>query len=366
MSQQLQDILASAPDLAARLNAIKSFSKKIRVSEYHITTACNIRCEGCWFFEHDFDKATRDEKSLDELRAFLKREKQRGITSALLIGGEPTLYPERVAVYRDELEWVSISTNGLKALPREGFENINVFVTLFGGGPVDDQLRGIKPNGSRFSGLFDTALANYKDDPRVCFVYAITERATAYIEDTVRKIRDNGNRVTFNFYSEYSSKSPLLMFNSQALLEEALRVKAKYPDTVLSTPYYIRTMVSGKSHWGSFGYENCPSISIDHPAHKERLQNGNRALPLFNTYAPDLKTINFCCTSGHCGDCRDSQAVFSWLLVSADKFMGSAEELRQWVDLSESYWGQFVWSPVRPQAFVRPAVEEQPKLREAV
>ncbi len=73
--------------------------------------------------------------------------------------------------------------------------------------------------------------------------------------------------------------------------------------------------------------------------------NGNPTLPLFNAYAPDLTTIHFCCTSGHCEGCRDSQAVQTWLLVSVRHFLQFRQGLQTWVELAENYWRQFVWSP---------------------
>jgi hypothetical protein len=87
------------------------------------------------------------------------------------------------------------------------------------------------------------------------------------------------------------------------------------------------------------------------------LRNGKPSLPLFNTYSADLKTLNFCCTSGHCSGCRDSQAVSSWLLVSARDFMVSKAALETWVGFAESYWSQFIWSPYRQPSNVdvRPA-----------
>lgn len=322
-----------------------AFSGKVRSSEYHLTNACNIRCKGCWFFEHEFDVATKEEKSLSELRAFIATERARGVNSALLIGGEPTLFPKRVAAYVEGMDNVTISTNGLQPLAREGFENVAIAVSLFGGGKLDDELRAIKPSGTPFNGLFDIALKNYRNDLRATFIFAITEEGLPYIRDTVAKIRDNGNIVNFNFYSKYGAGDPLQVLDQQRLLDEALRVQEDFPETVVSTPYYIRAMVTGKTHWGEFGYPVCPSISADHSAHVSRIANGNRVLPLFNTYAPDLKTVNFCCTSGQCANCRDSQAVFSWLMVSPDKFNESAEQLQTWIEIAESYWRQFKWAP---------------------
>lgn len=344
--EKLKNHLASDPLLKSRFEAVTSFSRQIRVSEYHLTNACNIRCEGCWFYAFEHDKETSEEKSAEVLARFLDHEvKVRKINSALVIGGEPALFLDRLSMYQEKMRYLTVSSNGLRPIPLKGFESLAIALSIFGGGPLDDQLRAIKPNGRRFTGLFDKALDNYKGDRRAIFIYAITEDGIDYIEDTVRKIERNGNIVSFNFYSKYGSHSPSGQKYRAALIAEALRVKAMYRDTVISHPYYIETMISGKSHWDAFGYKNCPSISVDHPAHRERLRNGFPSLPLFNTWSADLKTIKFCCTSGHCNGCRDSQAVFSWLLVSMPEFLETSDRLKTWIEIAESYWSQFSWSP---------------------
>jgi MoaA/NifB/PqqE/SkfB family radical SAM enzyme len=347
IAKKLKEYLDSDSNLKNRFELVSTFSRKIRVSEYHLTNACNIRCEGCWFFEFGHDTETEEEKNIRNLEAFLDTEcKERKINTALVIGGEPTLFPDRLAVYKEKMRYLTISSNGLKKLPKLGFEDVTVALTLFGGGPLDDQLRGIKPSGRRFSGLFDKALDNYKDDPRAIFIYALTEDGIQYIEETVKKIHSNGNILNFNFYSKYGESDPSAMKRRDDLLAEAMRVKHLYPNTVISHPYFIQTMITGVSHWDYFRYENCPSISFDHPAHENRLKNGSPSLPMFNTWSADLKTVKFCCTSGHCNGCRDSQAVFSWLLVSMSEFLDSADQLKIWVEIAESYWSQFYWSPM--------------------
>jgi MoaA/NifB/PqqE/SkfB family radical SAM enzyme len=332
-------------ELLERFRAVRGFSRRVRASEYHVTNACNLRCRGCWFFTFEFDRVTKDETDLARLRDFIERERVRHINAALLIGGEPTLVPDRLMAFVERMDYVTISTNGLRPLPRAGFEKVSIGITLFGGGSLDDQLRAITPSGRAFSGLFKTALRNYRDDPRAIFNYAVAGSGVNHVEDTVRRIRDNGNRVTFNLYSEYGTDAPLRHSQDQRLLDELLRVAAAYPDAVVAHPYYLRALVTGETEFGRFGYDVCPSVSWDHPGHAIRRANGNPTLPLFNVYGADLQTIQFCCTSGHCDSCRDSQAVQSWLLVSARQFLGSVKGLRTWVELGESYWRQFVWSP---------------------
>jgi hypothetical protein len=240
---------------------------------------------------------------------------------------------------------VTVSTNGLHPLPRAGFERVSIGVTLFGGGRLDDELRAIRPDGRRFTGLLDRVLANYRDDPRVTFNYALTDGGVDQIEPTVRRIRDNGNRVTFNYYSEHHTSWPLASSNRQPLLAAALRVQDSYRDTVVAHPYYIRALITGRTPFARFGYQVCPSVSWNHPHHAARRGNGNPTLPLFNVYGSDLRTLQFCCTSGRCEACRDSQAIQSWLLVSIRHFVGDQDTLETWVELAESYWRQFIWSP---------------------
>lgn len=351
LTERIVELLAGNPELARRLTAVREFSRRVRAAEYHLTNACNLRCRGCWFFEYDFDRETRELSSAAAWKQFAVEQRERGVTAALLIGGEPSLFPDRVEAFVATMPYVTISSNGLRALPREGFENVNVAITLFGGGPLDDALRGIQPSGRRVSGLFQKALDHYRGDDRVIFIYALAREGISHIEETVRRIEQNGNQVSFNYYSSYGSDDPLGgAGETERLLAEALRMKEEYPETVACDAYFVRTLITGRTEWASFGYDVCPSISVDHPAHRERLRNGNPVLPGFAAYKADAKTLNFCCTSGHCDGCRDSQAVFSWLMVSLPHFLDSEERLTTWLDVAESYWRQFVWSPFHPRA----------------
>jgi hypothetical protein len=343
--------LLAEPGLRARFDAVRSISRRVRSSEYHLTNACNIRCEGCWFFAKDFERKTKEAVSLERWKLFAKEQAAHGVTAALLIGGEPTLFPERVEAFCDAMPFVTLSSNGLRAFPREGFEQVAIALTLFGGVGADDRLRAILPNGSRFKGLFQEALRNYAGDQRATFIYALDVAQPELIYETTARIADNGNLVSFNYYSEYgSSEDPLVAREALTRLEdEALRVTELFPETVLSHPEYTRALISGKTEWGTFGYESCPSISVDHPAHAQRLANGKPFLPGFNAYSADTETLAFCCTSGDCAHCRDSQAVHSWLMTNVKEFIRDGD-IETWIEICESYWRQFVWSPLRQRS----------------
>lgn len=344
--KRLSDLLQE-PGLRTRFDTVREISGRVRSSEYHLTNACNIRCDGCWFFAKDFDQRTSEPVNIERWRLFAKEQASGGVTAALLIGGEPTLYPERIEAFQDAMDFVTVSSNGLRGLPRDGFEDVAVALTLFAGVGEDDRLRAIAPSGKRFDGLFDTALKNYRNDPRATFIYALDARSPDLVDETVARIQDNGNVVSFNYYSDYgrgADRGPAAEAELR-LLDEVLRVTARYPETVISHPYYSRALIRGRTEWGTFGYEECPSISVSHPEHAERLTNGKPVLPGFNAYSADTESVTFCCTSGDCSSCRDSQAVHSWLMVSVREFIRQ-EDVRTWIEVSESYWEQFVWSPL--------------------
>lgn len=351
MRKHLEELLSEDRLLGQRLAAIREFSKAVRSAEYHLTNACNIRCTGCWFFAYGFETSTREEKSLRRWQEFADNQRERGVTAALLIGGEPTLHLDRIRAFVRAMPFVTISSNGIRVLPREGFENVTVALTLFGGGPLDDGLRGHTPSGRRKTGLFRAALDHYKHDDRAIFIYALTQDSLPYLMDTVRMVSDNGNQLTFNYYSHYGANEDHQNDElTSRLLDLALRARESFPLTVTCHPYFIETLIRGGTHFGTFGYETCPSISVDHPTHAERLRNGNPVLPGFNAWAADTKTLNFCCTSGHCDSCRDSQAIYSWLMVSLPQFLRSKHDLATWIEIAESYWRQFVWSPYHPRS----------------
>ncbi|WP_328939872.1 radical SAM protein [Streptomyces tauricus] len=158
--ERVKELTRSDQELQDRLEAVKEFSASVRSAEVFITNACNLRCKGCWFFEHDMDKAAEEVRDLDTLRTFAQQLHAGGTTNVLLIGGEPALVPDRISVFVETFPYVSVVTNGTRPVPYDGFENIQVLVSLWGGGPIDDALRGHRPNGQPITGLFDLGLGS--------------------------------------------------------------------------------------------------------------------------------------------------------------------------------------------------------------
>jgi MoaA/NifB/PqqE/SkfB family radical SAM enzyme len=70
----------------------------IRSSIYDVTNKCNLRCKGCFFFSSD-EHRVKEETDVKKWEEFVDREKERGVNLAILIGGEPTLFLDRVEAF---------------------------------------------------------------------------------------------------------------------------------------------------------------------------------------------------------------------------------------------------------------------------
>src|SRR5271169_1580915 len=134
----LTDLLADG-ETKMRYDRIKGMN--IRSSIYDITNKCNLRCKGCFFFSSDQHTVSEDEKSIQKWEEFVLKEKNRGVNNAILIGGEPTLYLDRIEAFYKHIP-TFCATNGLIKIPRDRFPNMMIGVSLWGNDDHEEQLRG--------------------------------------------------------------------------------------------------------------------------------------------------------------------------------------------------------------------------------
>ena len=115
---------------------------------------CNIRCTGCYYFFEGMDVSDtpNDESEFD---AFIERELERGTNFVTVVGGEPSIRLDRLKKIYDNFK-MNVSTNGIIPIPKNGFENMPIGVSIWGDHKTDAVLRG---NGKR--DIFSIALNNY-------------------------------------------------------------------------------------------------------------------------------------------------------------------------------------------------------------
>lgn len=300
----------------------------IRSSIYDVTNQCNLRCRGCFFFSSDEHKAAPEEMDIRKWEAFVDSEKARGVNLAILIGGEPTLYLDRVAAFYKRLP-TYCATNGLIKVPRDRFPDMMVGISLWGDEEDEKILRG--------KDTFAVSSKNYAGDPYTYYLYTITPKQVGRIESIIRRIADVGLKVHLQLLSNdegvegFSWTDELL----RDIRDEMDIMLDRYPNTVISSKYYHEIITTGQMLGRSFGWNECPSVT--EPMDRRKPQP--KRLIRFIRWAADLHTMHRCCTSAtrDCSICKDGAAHMSWVMVNKRAHLRSAKDLQGWIEVYEMF-----------------------------
>ncbi len=307
----------------------KKISKlNIRSSIYDVTDRCNLRCKGCFFFSSGEHKAASEEKDIARWHAFVSNEMARGVNLAILIGGEPTLCPDRIEAFYKRLP-TFCATNGIIKVDRQRFPELMVGISLWGNVEDEITLRG--------KDTFAVSSANYAGDPNAYYLYTITPKQLGQTEKIIGKIRDVGLKVHMQLLSNDEGVDGF-SWRPEELIEVRAEMDAMldaFPDTVISSKYYHRIITTGTMFDRTFGWMECPSVTepID------RRQPRPKRLTNFIRWASDLKTMHRCCTSEtrDCATCKDGAAHMSWVMVNKRAHMNSTEDLHNWIEVYEMF-----------------------------
>jgi len=300
----------------------------IRSSIYDVTNKCNLRCTGCFFFSSDQDKVGTDEKDLSKWEDFVLKEKERGVNNAILIGGEPTLYLDRIELFYKNMSTFCAS-NGLIKVPRDRFPDMMVGISLWGNDEHEEKLRGKK--------TFSISLEHYRGDNNVYYLYTITPNNLSMIEEVTLKIQDAGLKIHYQLYSndEGAEGFDWTTEEKKEIRNKLDEMLDKYPDTVISSRYYHEVLIENKMLGRDWRWEECPSVSID----RDDRDPQPKRLIGFQSVASDLKSIHRCCTSDtrDCVTCNDGAAKMSWVMVNKRDHMSNPKDFKNWLEVTEMF-----------------------------
>jgi organic radical activating enzyme len=300
----------------------------IRSSIYDVTDRCNLRCKGCFFFSSGEHKVASEEKDVAKWNLFVENEMKRGVNLAILIGGEPTLCPDRIEAFYRRLP-TFCATNGIIKVDRQRFPDLMVGISLWGNEEDEKILRG--------KDTFAISSANYSGDPNAYYLYTITPKQLGQTEKIIRKIKDVGLKVHMQLLSNdecvdgFSWKPEELT----AVRVEMDALLDSYPETVVSSKYYHQIITTGELFGRPFGWMECPSVTDPIDKREPR----PKRLTNFIRWASDLKTMHRCCTSEtrDCSTCKDGAAHMSWVMVNKRAHFNSSQDLQNWIEVYEMF-----------------------------
>jgi len=190
--RRIHELLSNTPALEPTYNRARSVIRLFRKSGfYEITQRCNLKCEGCYYFEGGYDAAVGDETSIETWRRFFGEEQRRGVIMGYFVGAEPALAQERLLAAVEHIPFGIIGTNGTiridQAVP------YRIQISVWGNDALDSALRG--------GSVFRKALRNYQGDRRAIVIYTFNRWNIEDTRNVAAICHDHGIKITFNIYS---------------------------------------------------------------------------------------------------------------------------------------------------------------------
>ena len=323
---KFSDLLAH-PEIRQRWEKVKKYFF-LRESTYDMSNRCNLRCDGCYYFEGEKQFAVENAQG-EAWRELMQSEKKRGITYVVLAGAEPSLVPELLEVCFQELPLGSIATNGFRKIPESvGYK---IHISVWGNDETSLRIRKAKD-------LLKKQIENYRHDPRAVFVYTFTRENIEEVSEVAKRLVSENCKLTFNVFSSPVGYNGPLRHDRESLARARtamIELLEKYPQQVLFSVYNA----VAHTHQGSLH----DLFSCLYPR-----QNPSQDLGLgrsFRQYRTDLKwdrSAACCVPDTDCADCRHyasgSAIVTARLFRHADKL----ETFQAWLDYVDTYLAVWV------------------------
>ena len=318
---KFSEILAF-PHIRDRWEKVKN-NFNLRESTYDMTNRCNIRCDGCYYYEGEkqFAAENRDPNAWQRL---MQEEKARGITYVVLAGAEPSLVPELLEVCFDEMPLGCIASNGYKFIPKSvGYK---IHISVWGNDKTSFEIRNAK-------NLLKRQIENYKGDPRAIFVYTFTSENIDEVYEVMEELAINKCKATFNTFSSPVGYKGSLRLNNRYLSrvrETMLDLMISFPDNVIFSPYNVI------AHTHEYGLHDLYSCSYPRMNPSTDIGLGRS----FRQYRTDLtwdRSVSCCVPDTDCDDCRHYAAGSAVVTARLYRHATDPETFMSWLDYVDTY-----------------------------
>jgi MoaA/NifB/PqqE/SkfB family radical SAM enzyme len=335
--------LTADPVVNARWQKVRKYFF-LRESTYDMTSRCNIRCEGCYYFEGE-KQFTAENRDPEAWRHLMRAEKARGITFVVLAGAEPSLVPELCQACFEIIPLGAIATNGVKRMPASvGYK---IHVSVWGNDATSLAVRKAKD-------LLARQIGNYRGDPRAVFVYTFTRHNIDEAREVAERLAAEGCRLTFNMFSAPVGYTGDLRHTQKSLVQvrqTMLDLIRAYPEQVLYSPY------NAVAHTHSLGLNDLYKCPYPRRNPSEDLGLGRS----FRQYRTDLtwdRAAACCVPDTDCHDCRHYAAGSAIVTSKLFRHAVDPDTFQSWLDYVDTYLAvwvtDYVKSPNLRDHFVSP------------
>lgn len=319
--------ILSNPEIEQRWNRVRKYFF-LRESTYDMTSRCNLRCEGCYYYQGD-KQHTEDETDPEAWRRLLEAEKERGITFVVLAGAEPGLVPDLCRVCHEVIPLGCIASNGLRPFPDD--IRYRVHISVWGDDEESRRFRG-RP-------CLERQLSCFDGDERAIFVYTFTRRNIDQVDSEAERIADRGGRLTFNVFSPtegYEGELKMDAGSFHRCHDKMLEMLDRYPESVLYSRYNAEVHTDPeRSLHRRF---KCPYPRVN-PDTKLGLGRS------FRQYRSDLswdRSAACCVPDTDCDECRHYASGSAIVTARMAQHVDSELEFCKWLDYVDTYLAVWV------------------------
>ncbi len=323
---KFSDIIAE-PAIRAGFEKVRKYFF-LRESTYDMSNRCNIRCEGCYYFQGDKQFA---EENLNESdwKQLMEAEKERGITFVVLAGAEPSLVQNLCKTCYDVIPLGCIASNGLNVLPKE--IDYRIHISVWGNDKTSHEIRKAK-------NMLARQMENYQGDERAVWVYTFTPVNIDEAREVTKLLAANGQQITFNMFSApvgyngHLKHSPETLAHTRQVMSELL---TEFPETVLFSPYNI------VAHTHEQGLHDLFSCSYPRMNPSTDIGLGRS----FRQYRTDLKwdrAAACCVPDTDCDDCRHYAAGSAVVTARMYRHATDPQTFSAWLDYVDTYLAVWV------------------------
>jgi len=319
--------LLAQPEVRQRWEKIRKYFF-LRESTYDMSNRCNLRCDGCYYYEGEKQFAVEN-SSVEAWRQLMRDEKKRGITYVVLAGAEPSLVPELLEVCFQEIPLGSIATNGLKKIPESvGYK---IHISVWGNDETSFRVRKAKD-------LLIKQMDNYRNDPRAVFVYTFTRNNIDEVREVAERLVAEDCRLTFNVFSSPVGYAGPLRHDEESLKRVQAAMVAlleHYPQNVLFSAY------NAVAHTHKSSLHDLYTCLYPRQNRSQDLGLGRS----FRQYRTDLKwdrSAACCVPDTDCADCRHYASGSAVVTARLYRHAHESATFKSWLDYVDTYLAVWV------------------------
>jgi MoaA/NifB/PqqE/SkfB family radical SAM enzyme len=323
---KFSEIIAD-PAIRARWEKVRKYFF-LRESTYDMSNRCNIRCEGCYYFNGEKQFA-EENLHVADWKKLMETEKERGITFVVLAGAEPSLVPQLCQTCYNIIPLGCIASNGLKVLPKE--IDYRIHISVWGNDQTSLEIRKAKD-------MLARQIENYRNDPRAVWVYTFTPVNIDQAREVTELLAANGHQITFNMFSAPVGYNGHLRHTPQTLAHTRATMSAllnDFPQTVLFSPYNI------VAHTHERGLHDLFSCSYPRMNPSTDIGLGRS----FRQYRTDLqwdRAAACCVPDTDCDDCRHYAAGSAVVTARMYRHATNPITFSAWLDYVDTYLAVWV------------------------